>query len=160
MKTALLVLVLFALCTASIRGETLPTGSITVKSDSMKYFGNEGKSVFTGKVVVTSDEYTLKAEILDVFFTKDNQINRIICNKNVNFQTDDIRAASNYAEIDQKTKIISLQGKAKLWQGVNYLEGEKIRINYETQEIIADKGASDRVTVIFTPDNKTVGEGQ
>jgi lipopolysaccharide export system protein LptA len=142
----------------SVWAESLPVGAITVKSDSMKYFGAEGKSVFSGKVVVTSDEYTLKAETLDVFFDKNNEINKITCSKNVNFQTEEIRATSNFAEIDQRTKIINLQGRAKLWQGANYLEGEKIRINYETKEIIADKGGTERVTVIFTPDNKTEGE--
>ncbi|MDR2401226.1 MAG: hypothetical protein LBD73_06205 [Deferribacteraceae bacterium] len=139
----------------SVWADTLPAGAITIKSDSMKYLGSEGKSIFTGKVVVTSEAYILKADALDVFFTKNNDVSRIVCNKNVNFQTEDIRATSAYADIDQKTKIITLQGKAKLWQGVNYLEGEKIRINYETREIIADKGSSDRITVIFTPDNKT-----
>jgi lipopolysaccharide export system protein LptA len=153
-----LIFFLLFLFPLSIWAETLPVGAITVKSDSMKYFGAEGKSVFSGKVVVTSDEYTLKAETLDVFFDKNNEINKITCSKNVNFQTEEIRATSNFAEIDQRTKIINLQGKAKLWQGANYLEGEKIRINYETKEIIADKGGTERVTVIFTPDNKTEGE--
>jgi lipopolysaccharide export system protein LptA len=154
----ILSFLLFIFPVFSLAAEALPPGAITIKSDSMKYLDTQRKSVFNGGVVVTSETYTLKTDAMDVFFTKDNEINRIICHDNVNFQTEEIKASSDYAEIDQKTKIINLQGRAKLWQGKNYLEGEKVRINYVTKEIIADKGSKERVTVVFTPDNDTNGE--
>ena len=42
----------------------------------------------------------------------------------------------------------------KVWQGENYLEGEKVFIYYEEERIVVDKGTDKRVTIIFKPENE------
>ena len=53
--------------------------------------------------------------------------------------------------MDQKKKVAVITGNVKVWQGENYLEGEKVFIYYEEERIIVDKGTNKRVTIIFKP---------
>ncbi len=137
------------------------SGPVKIHADSMQYYGEQNKSVFTGNVVAVSETYTLTASKVELFITPQNQVEKILCEGNVNFNTKDILAVSDKADLDQKTKIITLNGNAKIWQNANYLEGEHVRIQYETREIFVDKGSSERVVIIFNPaDNSSSVESR
>jgi lipopolysaccharide transport protein LptA len=131
------------------------SGPVKIHADSMQYYGEQNKSVFTGNVVAVSETYTLTASKLELFITQQNQVEKILCEGNVNFNTKDILAVSDKADLDQASKIITLNGNAKIWQNANYLEGEHVRIQYETREIFVDKGSSERVVIIFNPADNT-----
>ena len=128
-------------------------GPVTIFADTVSYKEQESKSLFTGNVVVSSNIYTLTTNRLEVVFAGNNEIKTLKCWGNVNFKSDNISAVADNADLSQVTKIINLSGKAKIWQGNNYMEGESMRLNYETREIAGHKGKGDRVVIVFTPDD-------
>lgn len=153
-KTAVIIIfVLFAFPCFAQRA----SGPVKIHSNSMQYFGEQSKSTFSGNVVAVSDAYTLTADVLDVYFSKDNEVQKIVGKGNVNFKTTDMLAVANDGELDQTDKTIKMNGNVKIWQSENYLEGEIVRIKYETREIFVDKGGTERVTVIFNPEDNSTG---
>lgn len=124
---------------------------VKVQADEMRYYGTERKSTFHGNVVAVSDNYTLTADNVTVLLDKKNEISKIKCVGNVNFRSDDVISISKQADLDQKKKVAVITGNVKVWQGENYLEGEKVYIYYEEERIIVDKGTDKRVTIIFKP---------
>ncbi|MDR2883949.1 MAG: hypothetical protein LBV09_02445 [Deferribacteraceae bacterium] len=134
-------------------------GPVKVHANNMQYFGSESRAEFKGSVVASNDNFTLTSDRVNVFFNNKNEVLRIVCKGNVNFKTAEILAVSTDAELNQVTKIITMKGGAKVWQRENYLEGETVNLQYETKEVLVDKGSSERVTVIFTPsDNGSVAQ--
>ena len=83
-----------------------------------------------------------------------SEVEKIKCVGNVNFKSDDIISISKKADLDQKKKLAIITGNVKVWQGENYLEGEKVLIYYEEERIIVDKGTDKRVTIIFKPNDE------
>lgn len=126
---------------------------IRINADSAEYYGSTFKTTFNGNVHASSDNFTLTSDKVDVYFNDKNEVQRIVCNGQVVFKSNDILATSNKAELMQKTKMITLEGNAEIWQKENYLKGEKVRIQYEKKEIHVEKGTGSRITVIFKPDD-------
>ena len=145
----LIILVFAPLLTGAKKDAT--NAPVKVQADEMRYYGTERKSTFHGNVVAVSDNYTLTADDVTVFLDKANEISKIKCVGNVNFRSDDIISISKQADLDQKKKVAVITGNVKVWQGENYLEGEKVFIYYEEERIIVDKGTNKRVTIIFKP---------
>ncbi len=129
-------------------------GPVRLHADKVQFSGVDNKSTMLGNVVAVGDNYTLTADTVDVYFVEGNRIQRIACHGNVNFKTDEILAVSDYAELDQQLKTIFLNGASRIWQNDNYLEGEYMEIHYATREIYVNKGSSDRVTIIFNPEDQ------
>lgn len=127
---------------------------VKIQSDGMKYFGNEKKSEFSGNVIAVSDDFTLTADHVTVFLNADMDVDKIICKGNVNFKNKDVISISEDAEVDQTIKTAVLSGGVKVWQGENFLEGDKVIMYYTDNRIIVDKGTDRRVTIIFRPDDK------
>lgn len=132
-----------------------PTSPVRVQADEMRYYGTEHKSIFHGNVVAISDNYTLTSDDVVVFLNKNMDVSKIHCLGNVNFKSDDIISISNKADLDHSKKVAVITGDVKVWQGENYLEGEKVFIYYEEERIVVDKGKDKRVTIIFKPDDES-----
>ena len=130
-----------------------PTSPVKIQADEMRYYGSERKSTFHGNVVAVSDNYTLTSDDVVVFLNKDMDVSKIQCTGNVNFKSDDIVSISKRADLDHNKKVAVITGNVKVWQGENYLEGEKVFIYYEEERIVVDKGTDKRVTIIFKPEN-------
>lgn len=127
------------------------TSPVKVQSDTMKYYGKERKSVFSGNVVAVSDNFTLTSDDVTVYLNKNMDVSKIECRGNVNFKSKDIVSISNKADVNQENELAVISGNVKVWQGENYLEGEKVFIYYEENRIVVDKGTDKRVTIIFKP---------
>lgn len=158
---SVLVFVLFLAVTVSVFAQDSDTikntsakSQVKIQSDTMRYYGKDKKSVFSGNVVATSDNFTLTSDNVTVILGNDMEAERILCTGNVNFKSDDIVAVSKEAQVDQLKKEALLIGDVKIWQGENQLEGEQVTIHYEDNVIIVDK----RVRIIFNPDDNTTGK--
>ena len=149
----LFTFILFASFQVEAKNKT-HNSPVKIQADEMRYFGNEKKSTFHGNVVAVSDNYTLTADDVTVFLDKASEEEKIKCVGNVNFKSDDIISISKKADLDQKKKLAIITGNVKVWQGENYLEGEKVLIYYEEERIIVDKGTDKRVTIIFKPNDE------
>ena len=140
---------------AKIKNKTIkPTSPVKIQANEMRYYGTERKSTFHGNVVAVSDNYTLTSDDIVVFLNKDMDVSKIQCTGNVNFKSDDIVSISKRADLDHNKKVAVITGDVKVWQGENYLEGEKVFIYYEEERIVVDKGTEKRVTIIFKPENE------
>lgn len=147
----LLVLMVSFILMGAGKKEIKSNAPVKVQSDTMKYYGNERKSVFSGNVVAVSDNFTLTSDNVVVYLNKQMDVSKIVCNGNVNFKSKDIVSISNKAEVSQDNEVAVISGNVKVWQGENYLEGEKVFIYYEENRIVVDKGTDKRVTIIFKP---------
>ena len=127
---------------------------IRVQADSMKYFGKDKRSVFSGNVISFNETFNLTSDNVTVLLDDNLMIWKIMSDGNVNFKTDNIISTANTAELDEKLKIITLQGDVKVWQAENLLEGDKMTIHYEENKILIDKGTDSRVNIIFKPEQK------
>jgi lipopolysaccharide transport protein LptA len=123
---------------------------VKVTARSMRFLGNEQRTVFSGDVLAISQQYTISADEVVVHLTSKNEITRIDCNRNVNFKSADIVGMSNKATLNQQTKTITLVGNVKVHKGENYMEGNNIAIQYETKEITINDGI-----IIFNPNDKS-----
>lgn len=150
-KFLVLLVVLVFVPLISGANKDVANSPVKVQADEMRYYGTERKSTFHGNVVAVSDNYTLTADNVTVLLDKKNEISKIKCVGNVNFRSDDIISISKQADLDQKKKVAVITGNVKVWQGENYLEGEKVYIYYEEERIVVDKGIDKRVTIIFKP---------
>lgn len=132
---------------------------VKIQSDSMRYYGKDKKSIFSGNVVALSDNFTLTSDNVTVLLNKEMDVEKIICNGNVNFKTEDIVAISKDAEIDQKSEIAVLSGGVTVWQGENILKGEKVTMYYAENRIVVNSGNKERVTITFKPGDNETGKG-
>ncbi len=140
---------------ADTKNKTIkPTSPVKIQANEMRYYGTERKSTFHGNVVAVSDNYTLTSDDIVVFLNKDMDVSKIQCTGNVNFKSDDIVSISKRADLDHNKKVAVITGDVKVWQGENYLEGEKVFIYYEEERIVVYKGTEKRVTIIFKPENE------
>ncbi len=140
---------------ADTKNKTIkPTSPVKIQANEMRYYGTERKSTFHGNVVAVSDNYTLTSDDIVVFLNKDMDVSKIQCTGNVNFKSDGIVSISKRADLDHNKKVAVITGDVKVWQGENYLEGEKVFIYYGEERIVVDKGTEKRVTIIFKPENE------
>lgn len=140
---------------ADTKNKTIkPTSPVKIQANEMRYYGTERKLTFHGNVVAVSDNYTLTSDDIVVFLNKDMDVSKIQCTGNVNFKSDDIVSISKRADLDHNKKVAVITGDVKVWQGENYLEGEKVFIYYGEERIVVDKGTEKRVTIIFKPENE------
>lgn len=140
---------------ADTKNKTIkPISPVKIQANEMRYYGTERKSTFHGNVVAVSDNYTLTSDDIVVFLNKDMDVSKIQCTGNVNFKSDDIVSISKRADLDHNKKVAVITGDVKVWQGENYLEGEKVFIYYGEERIVVDKGTEKRVTIIFKPENE------
>lgn len=149
-----LITIVVFLLGASPKENVTSNSPIKIQADKSEYFGNKRVNVFTGNVIAMNDEFTLTSDVVNVYLNKKNDIEKIICNGNVNFKTKDIVSISKNAEVSQNSQIAILSGGVKIWQGENILEGEKVTVYYNDNRILVDKGSKKRVTIIFNPENK------
>lgn len=156
MKMIWLACLLLTFSTQAFAQNSIESEKVRLYFDGMSHQVEEDHTTITGNVVAVSDKYTLTADKVDLYHTKDQAVVRIVCTGGVNFKTDEILAVADSAELDQRVKTIYLTGNAKIWQGENYIEGERMEIQYETRELYVAKGSSKRVTVIFNLDNQSV----
>lgn len=124
---------------------------IQVEADSVKYFGDKKMSMASGNVYVHGDEYTVRADRVEVYFTKGDDIDKIVSQGNVNFKYRDITGLAREITVDWNNGVATLVGDARVWQGENYLEGERVVLYYKENRVNIEKGNNKRVKIIIAP---------
>jgi len=125
---------------------------IQIEADNMKYFGDKLMSEFRGNVIVLKDGMKMTSEEMDVFFTTEREVKEIFSRGNVKIEKEGLLALSGKARIYQLEEKIVLTENAKVWQGDNYLEGDKVTLFNDNEKLFVDKGDQDkRVKIILAP---------
>jgi len=129
---------------------------LQIEADNMKYFGEKMMSLFTGNVVVTNGDMKMTSDSMEVFFTETKEVKEILSKGNVRIEKEGVLALAGMARIYQQEEKIVLTENARIWQGENYLEGEKVTLFNNSEKLFVDKGDDDkRVKIIIAPQKET-----
>ncbi|TCK60854.1 lipopolysaccharide transport periplasmic protein LptA [Seleniivibrio woodruffii] len=152
---SLVVLLLATALTASAAEGVVKPGlgkkPIKILSDYMKYTGSDNTSRFSGNVVVTDGEMRVSADNMDVTFDKSNNVKEINAQGNVKIEKEGLLALSDRAKLFAAEEMAVLSSNVRVWQGDNYLEGEKVTLYNENNRIFVDRGTNNRVKIIIAP---------
>jgi len=153
-KTSFLMLVVI-FSSMTVYSEENNNQPIQIEADNMKYFGEKNMSLFTGNVVVSNDSMKMTSDKMEVFFTEDKEVKEIFSRGNVKIEREGLTALAGQAHVFQKEQKIILSENARIWQGENYLEGEKVTLFNESDMLFVDKGDDDkRVKIIIAPNKE------
>lgn len=126
-------------------------GPIRIESDYMKYNGTEKISKFTGHVVAYDNEMRMTADTMDVIFDANDEVKEIFSQGNVKIEKEGLLTLSEKARFYNAEKMAVLTVNVRVWQGDNYLEGEKVTLYNENNRIFVDRGTNKRVKIIIVP---------
>lgn len=154
MTIRLLMILILTTLSVEVMAKKVVSTPIRVQADSMKYFGKDKRSVFSGNVISFNETFNLTSDRVTVLLDDNLTIWKIISDGNVNFKTDDIISTADTAELDERLRVITLRGGVKVWQAENLLEGDKMTIYYDENKIFIDKGTDSRVNILFKPEKK------
>ncbi|MDR2870670.1 MAG: hypothetical protein LBV04_09490 [Deferribacteraceae bacterium] len=147
MRKFIVFLVLLVLASSAFAQSRVSPAPVKVTAKSMRFLGNEMRSILRGDVLAISDQYTLAAEEVVVHLNNRNEITQIDCNIRVNFKSGDIIGTSDNAILNQLTQTVRMTGNVNIRKGTNLIEGSDVSIKYDTREIDITKG-----TITFVPD--------
>lgn len=136
---------------------------INIDADNAKILEKEGKSVYTGNVVLIQGNTKVTADKITVL-SKDGKLSRITAEgKPVTYhqanqpKAADIKAEAKTVEYYAFQKRIVLIKNAKLTQGKSVFSGHRIEYNANTQVVTARQSVTgkDRVQVTIHPEKKS-----
>ena len=133
---------------------------INIEADNAKIIEKEGKSVYSGNVVLIQGTTRMTADIVTVF-SKDSKLSKIIAKGSpVTYQqvnqpeSDDLSGQANVVEYFADDNRLVLTENAKLTQGRTAFSGNRIEYNIATEVVTAETSESskERVQVTIQPD--------
>ncbi len=135
---------------------------LTIEADRAVIDEKKGLSVYSGNVVLIQGPNTFRADILTVYGSKENKIDKILAEgKPIHFRQKGVADQSDISgealkfQFFATEKRLLLLGEAKLKQGNNFFSGDKIEYDTQRQIVTAEasKSSKERVKVTINPDN-------
>jgi len=137
-----------------------PNDPINIEADKATLNEKEGKSVYTGNVVLTQGDIRVSAEVITVL-SQAGKLSRITATGNpVIYRQDslknDITAEARHLNYFANESRIVLQENAKLSQGRNSFSGNQIEYHTDTEVVTAAVSAqgTERVQVTIHPEEQ------
>lgn len=130
---------------------------IQIKSENAEYIGEKKIFRYTGNVEVTKKGLKMTSNIMDVFFTEDQDIREIFSKGDVRIEKEGMLALSEEARFFQNEQKVILTKNVRVWQDGNLIEGEKVTAFLDSNNILIERGKNKdkRVRVIITPKEET-----
>lgn len=152
-----------ALAQKSNGGAVLPGGNsgkpINIEAVKLDYFDKEQKLIYTGNVVATQGDSTLRSSVLTIFLapktpgaatsTGTNQVQRMYATGPVTMTQRDQIGTGDNAVYTRATNSVVMTGNVTLTQGPNVTKGEKLTYDLKTGQAVV----TGRVKSMFIPDN-------
>jgi lipopolysaccharide export system protein LptA len=129
---------------------TPPAGSTLITSDELHSDQVTHQSIFTGKVIVTGQNFRMTCQEMTVFFTNDNKVTKIVSTGDVIITQPNRVTHCGHAEYYQDTDTFDLTEQPVILDGKNTVKGPEIVIDRKSQKMTV-KGPG-RTTVII-PDS-------
>ncbi len=155
----ILHLVLMPLLIMSLTGKA-SANEVTIEAEHLLANKTQGLSTYTGNVIVKDEEITLWADTVDVYFDKNNQIQKMVAqgnqtkfhSKQNNQLTEGFADKVLYFPDDERAELI---GQAKLSQQESTISGAHIKANLKTEKIEALSNTTQkRIKTTFQPTSK------
>jgi len=163
MLNATITLLLLISVTPLFAATKAPAEPINIDADNAKILEKEGKSVYTGNVILIQGTTKVTADIVTVL-SKDGKLSRIVAEgKPVTYhqanqpKSADIKGEAERVEYFAFEKRIVLLNNAKLTQGRNVFSGNRIEYNAISEVVTASqsKSGKERVRVTIQPEKKS-----
>jgi outer membrane protein assembly factor BamD len=132
---------------------------INISADRMDAFQRENRVIFEGNVVVNQDETYIYAQRITAEMASQEAgggIQKVVALKDVRITQNDRVATCDRAEFDHISRTIELSGRPKVWQGKDWIDGEKVLVNLDQDKMTVVGGEERRVSAVLYP--KTVKE--
>lgn len=128
-------------------GELRSDKPINITADRMDAFQKDNRIIFEGNVVVQQEETYLYAKkiVADMAPQKEGGgIKKVVALENVRITQNDRVATCERAEFDNITRTIELHGNPKIWQGKDWIDGQRVTVQLDQE----------KMTVVGTPDKR------
>ncbi|MFA0811365.1 lipopolysaccharide transport periplasmic protein LptA [Microbulbifer epialgicus] len=134
---------------------------INISSDAMNAGLSSNLVVYNHNVVITQGSLKIEADRVEVYFTPDKEISRVIAlGKPARFQQkilegeNPIKAHAQKIEYAVSSEQLQLTGKAYVDRDGNTLTAERIDYDLTTEQMSAEGQAGKRIEMIWQPEKK------
>jgi len=133
----------------SLRSKSEP---ISVRADKLEFSYRERILTYTGSVVVTQADLTLKADVLSVSIDESgaDRLRQIVATGNVEIRQGERSATGGKAVFDQTARRLELTDSPVLKEGPNQISGDRV-IVYLDEERSVVEGGDKRVQALLFP---------
>lgn len=101
-------------------------------TESLSYDRNGGKASARGNAVIVAQGKTLKAQNVDAWFDKQNNLTRAAAQGRVTIQTEQEILEADNADYNVTTQQAVMTGNVKITRGQNHLQGARATVNMKT----------------------------
>jgi lipopolysaccharide export system protein LptA len=119
------------------------SGPIKIEADTLEVRDKEKAAAFSGNVVVTRSDTTIRAAKMTVFYSgggagaaglpsAEQQVKRIEMSGHVLFVQKDQQGSGDSAIYDKANEMMTMNGNVVLTQGQNVAKGQKLVVNMKT----------------------------
>ncbi len=147
-------------------GELRSDKPINITADRMDAFQRENRVIFEGNVVAQQEETYLYARRIVADMAPQDQgggIRKVVAQDNVRITQNDRVATCDRAEFDHLRRTIELHGNPKIWQGKDWIDGEKVLVQLDQEKMTVVGSQEKRVSAVLHPKSqkteKEEGEG-
>lgn len=135
-------------------GELRSDKPINITADRMDAFQRENRVVFEGHVVVQQEETYLYAQRIVADMAPQEQgggIRKVVAQDDVRITQNDRVATCDRAEFDHLKRTIELHGNPKIWQGKDWIDGEKVLVQLDQEKMVVVGSDKKRVSAVLHP---------
>jgi lipopolysaccharide export system protein LptA len=138
-------------------------GPVQIQSETLTVHQKTQSALFSGNVVVTQKELTIRCQKLEVTYAEDKEtqnkggsISRMVCSGSVVIEQKSRKGACEVAEYDRLGGKISCTGNPWVVEGDNRIEGERIDYLLAEDEVRVTRPKA--ILVLPAGDTKTTPE--
>lgn len=135
-------------------GELRSDKPINITADRMDAFQRENRVIFEGNVVAQQEETYLYARKIVADLAPQEQgggIRKVVAQDNVKITQNDRVATCDRAEFDHLRRTIELHGNPKIWQGKDWIDGEKVLVQLDQEKMTVVGSEEKRVSAVLHP---------
>ena len=135
-------------------GELRGDRPINITADRMDAFQRENRVVFEGNVVVRQDDTFIYARRITADTAPQEAgggIRKVVALRDVRITQNDRVATCDKAEFDHISRTIELSGKPKIWQGKDWIDGEKVLVQLDQEKVTVVGSQDKRVSAVLHP---------
>ena len=136
-------------------------GPVHIVANAMEFDYKARVLTYRGEVVVTQADMTLHSDTLRVTLDPDKaeRPREVVAEGKVRIDKGDRRATGGRAVFDDAARTVTLSEQARLQEGPNQVEGDRVVVYLDEQRSVVE-GGQDRVRAVLYPASKeTPGSG-
>lgn len=130
---------LLPLLLAASDGGVLLSRPVSISADRLEVFKKESRALYSGHAKAVRDSLTLTCDTLEVFFTPQGEVQRILARGNVYALDGDREAWGETAEFLNDSGVLTLRGNPRGRQGAREVEGEVVTFTTGLDRLVVTK---------------------